>query len=233
MGGGARLDGQVALVRASRMQTNLKGLLEATASVRRFEWSEGASSGPSHAETRWCVANGVRIQRRFNDEGKQEMPNWMHSGFEVTGAPAEVARFKSMMLRPITEADRIFDPHRSGIVLDFNGILPMPPEEALSNYVGWASLNWGVDRNADNLTIHSDEENLIRFQFDTPWEFPTPVFEALAREFPGLVFSGSAFEDSDGNEWKGEFNGANDWGPGEIEWVVNTSLTRDDDEALV
>ncbi|MGC5799041.1 hypothetical protein [Sphingomonas sp. NFX23] len=156
------------------------------------------------------------------------MPNWVHSGFEVKGATAEVARFKSMMFRPITDADRTFDPHRRGIVLDFNGIIPMPPEEALSNYVGWASLNWGVDRNADNLTIHSDEEDGICFQFDTPWEFPTPVFEALAREFPALVFSGSAFEDSDGNEWKGEFNGANDWGPGEIEWVVNTGLTSKD-----
>ena len=158
------------------------------------------------------------------------MPNWVHSGFEVTGAPAEVARFKSMMFRPITETDRIFDPHGQGIALDFNGIIPMPPEDALSNYVGWASLNWGVDRNADNLTIHSDEEDRISFQFDTPWEFPMPVFEALATAFPGLVFSGTAFEDRDGFEWKGEFNGANDWGPGEIEWVVNTSLTRDDDE---
>ena len=156
------------------------------------------------------------------------MPNWVHSGFEVKGATAEVARFKSMMFRPITNADRTFDPHRRGIVLDFNGIIPMPPEEALSNYVGWASLNWGVDRNADNLTIHSDEEDGICFQFDTPWGFPTPVFEALAREFPGLVFSGSAFEDSDRNEWKGEFNGANDWGPGEIQLVVNTGLTSKD-----
>ena len=159
------------------------------------------------------------------------MPNWVGSGFTVTGDPAEVERFKCMMFRPITEAERsgIFDPHGIGIRFDFGGIIPMPPEEALSNYGGWAELNWGTKWNADNLTIHNDVEGEISFQFDTPWDFPTPVFEALADEFPSLVFSGSAFDDNSESEWKGEFNGANDWGPGRIDWLVNIRLTGDDD----
>jgi hypothetical protein len=160
------------------------------------------------------------------------MTTWICSGFSVTGDPDELARFKSTMFRPITEAERsgVFDPHRSGIRLDFNGIIPMPTGMALPDRGEWASLNWGTERNADNLTIRENTEAEIIFQFDTPWDFPTQVFEALANEFPGLVFSGSAFQANDGPEWKGEFNGANDWGPGEIDWDTNTPLTEDDDD---
>jgi len=110
------------------------------------------------------------------------MANWMCSGFIVTGDPAEVGRFKSMMFRRQTDVELAddLDPLGKGLKFDFNGIIPMPAEEALSNYEGWALRNWGSNLNAEMLCVSREKEGEMSFMFDTPWNFPTPVFEALA-----------------------------------------------------
>jgi len=160
------------------------------------------------------------------------MANWMCSGFIVTGDPAEVGRFKSLMFRRQTDVELAedLDPLGKGLKFDFNGIIPMPAEEALSNYEGWALRNWGSNLNAEMLCVSSEKEGEMRFMFDTPWNFPTPVFEALADEFPGLVFRGTAYEENGDYELKGQFNGADDWGPGKTDWLIIKLSGGDDDD---
>ncbi|RSY79346.1 hypothetical protein DAH66_17425 [Sphingomonas koreensis] len=154
------------------------------------------------------------------------MPNYVYSGFTVAGDRSELDRFRRMMFRPVTEADTGALP-RTEMIFDFNGIIPMPPEGERQGYERWATEHWGTKWNAFDLDTQVSED-LIWFQFTTAWDFPTPVFEALAAEFPALVFAGSSYEDNGAFELLGEFNGANDWGPGEIEWA---SFDDDDDDA--
>lgn len=151
------------------------------------------------------------------------MPNFVYSGFNVTGDPAELKRFEHRMFRPATDADNALP--RSSQMFDFNGIIPMPAEAERSFYERWAVEHWGTKWNAFDLD-HRFEDKNIWFQFTTAWDFPTPVFEALAEEFPKLVFAGSSYEDSGEFELLGEFNGADDCGPGEIQWM---SFTDDGD----
>lgn len=157
------------------------------------------------------------------------MPNWVCCGFTVTGDADEVDRFRNMMFRPMDPPD-----HGSGaglpgggLVLDFGAIIPMPAEAARRDHEDWAVRNWGTKWNAQNLLVTRSAVGSVTFQFDTAWDFPTPVFEALSREFPALLFSGSAFEDNGAFELVGEFNGSDPWGPGEIEWIIDTSRDGD------
>lgn len=74
----------------------------------------------------------------------------------------------------------------------------------------------GTKWNAQHLQLHVGD-GFVRFQFDTPWNFPLPVFEALAEEFPNLVFSGSAYEDNGALAFRGQFNGNGSWRPVKVE----------------
>ena len=130
-----------------------------------------------------------------------------------------------MMFRPVTDADTGALPSTE-MIFDFNGILPKPADAELNNYRDWAIECWGTKWNAFDLNRRVEEDN-VWFQFTTAWDFPTPVFEALAAEFPSLIFEGSAYEDSGEFELTGAFNGDDDWGPGKIQWV---DLSSDDDE---
>ena len=172
------------------------------------------------------------------------MPNWVHAGFNVTGDRSELQRFERMMIRPRSEVGMpcyadFPTPRRSvrpgantsegrKLTFDFNGIIPMPPERECPNWEAWAVDNWGTKWNAQEVSTKTKPDN-IWFQFSTPWDFPTPVFEALANEFPMLVFAGSAYWE-DKSAFTGEFNGNDDWGPGEIEWAIDTSADEDEDE---
>ncbi|MBN2973154.1 hypothetical protein JW805_14100 [Roseomonas aeriglobus] len=147
------------------------------------------------------------------------MPNWVYSGFNVTGPPTEIARFKHMMFKPVSDpaSAAVQGSLQKTMMLDFGGILPMPVgEEDVEN---WAVDNWGVKWNALDLDCNLRDRDTVWFQFTTPWDFPTPVFEALASEFPSLIFAGSSYEESGDFELVGEFNGENDWGPGQIQWL--------------
>lgn len=166
------------------------------------------------------------------------MPNYAHAGFNVTGDPNELQRFAQMMIRPAAEVGMIArieppSPPEAGatgpekLTLDFNGIIPSPPADTLMDWEGWAVENWGTKWNARDVDVRVDPHN-IWFQFSTAWAFPTPVFEALAAEFPTLVFAGSAYFDNDDLEFTGEFNGDEPWGPGKIEWIKFDD--EDDDE---
>lgn len=141
------------------------------------------------------------------------MPNWVAAGFNVTGDRAELARFKKLMIKTDETSAK------GDLTLDFNGIIPMPPEEECADPEAWAVANWGTKWNAQSVDISADDPDLVWLQFLTAWDFPDPVFEALAREFPTLVFKGSAYEESGEFELVGQFNGGGTWGPGKIDWL--------------
>lgn len=57
------------------------------------------------------------------------MPNSCCIGFRVIGDPAELERVTSMMFRTV-KSDNLVSRNADGfdLILDFNGIIPMPPE---------------------------------------------------------------------------------------------------------
>jgi hypothetical protein len=170
------------------------------------------------------------------------MPNWCLIGFTVMGDPAEVDRFKAMMIteRP-SESEGKPVPF-----LDFGGIIPVPPEfegrttERYADFGGsvpderefeaWAVENWGTKWDAQNLMLRRGEPGRVGFQFDTAWDFPFPVFDALADEFPTLVFRGSAIEDNKAFAYRGHFNGPDDWDEVDPETFWGDDDHQDDEE---
>jgi hypothetical protein len=78
-------------------------------------------------------------------------------------------------------------------VIDFQQLIPMPAnimnstEEVewhgmkLPEWEAWAIEQWGTTKNACDARYI--ESNVIGF--DTPWCEPEPIFEALAKRFPG------------------------------------------------
>lgn len=156
------------------------------------------------------------------------MPNWCCIGFRVIGDPLELRRFKNMMFKTVENTDPLSD--RSDgleLIFDFNGIIPMPSEAERECYEVWAFRHWGTKWNAQHLHFN-EGDGYIHFLCDTAWDFPLPVFEALADEFPDLVFRGSAYEDNGAFAFRGQFNGDNSWAPAEIE--PNDEQDDDDEE---
>lgn len=61
----------------------------------------------------------------------------------------------------------------------------------------WCIRNWGVKwdfSEEDELGMPFD--GLMDFAVCTPWDFPFPFFETLAKKFPAVSFTGSYSEDS-------------------------------------
>lgn len=67
-------------------------------------------------------------------------------------------------------------------------------ETGHTGWYSWNLANWGTKSNARSFRLIGDEP--LEFLFDTPWSFPWPVFEALAREFPTLQFKCVSFEEA-------------------------------------
>jgi hypothetical protein len=79
-------------------------------------------------------------------------------------------------------------------------------ETGYSGWYSWTIANWGTKRNAYSYRPVSDKP--LEFLFDTAWNFPWPVFETLAREFPTLQFKCLSFDEGWGFAGEGCFNPA-------------------------
>jgi len=143
------------------------------------------------------------------------MPKWVMSTFEVTGEPEEIDRFRALMFAqeppPPAGAAARFLGCTAGTNLDFTGIIPAPVANGADDFEEWALSHWGTFWNARNSRIREHDGGRLLFDFDTAWDFPAPVFKALAIEFPTLVFTGSAHEEQHGFEYQGQFNGNRSW----------------------
>lgn len=160
------------------------------------------------------------------------MTVWVFSGFTITGNNEEIDRFRSKMFKTVRHPydEHSTTPPEFGVILDFNGIIPAPQNLPQLELENWRLEHWGTSWNACHLELLSEADGKLGFQFETAWDFPLPVFRALAKEFPDLVFSGSAFEQGHEFEYLGEFNGKNSWGPGRINWIVGPTEGNDEEE---
>jgi hypothetical protein len=68
-------------------------------------------------------------------------------------------------------------------------------ETGCLDWYEWARRHWGTKWNAYDTSIVAESDTAIEFTFNTAWSFPTPVFDALAKAFPSLVFECWAFEE--------------------------------------
>lgn len=148
------------------------------------------------------------------------MPNFVYAAFNVTGPSPDIEHFCCKMFKTISENgvdchDALGGPK---IILDYAEVLPMPPEWE-DGIEAWGVEAWGTKWCGFDVEHRMTEDGGLWFQFTSAWSFPEDAFKAIAAEFPSLVFDGSAYEESHEFEFVGEFNGANDWGPGEIEWI--------------
>lgn len=79
------------------------------------------------------------------------------------------------------------------------------------NWFDWSVAHWGTKWNSYSCRILDDGEECLQFRFDTAWTFPQPVFEALAKEYPGLVLHCACIGEGGLFSGLGEFNGAADF----------------------
>ena len=146
------------------------------------------------------------------------MPNYVYSTFTVSGPPEEVARFQRKMFitdegdGASVQSARV----RPEIYLNFDAVIPMPEEFKVSGAEAWAVRHWGTKWLAFDVHAVEHEPGKLWFQFTTAWDFPTAAFEAIAAEFPNLLFQGSAYEENHEFELKGQFNGEYPWGPAKL-----------------
>ena len=106
---------------------------------------------------------------------KKQYDDWMKSAYEKRRQQElEVDYTVDMEIidgRPITEAmsNRFIKKYGS------------------DNWYDWSVDNWGTkwDNNEDSVSFSEDSENLY-YDFDTAWEPPQGIYNALAKEFPTL-----------------------------------------------
>lgn len=110
------------------------------------------------------------------------MPNWVSNTLRVIKG----------------DAKEIFDFVRTEkSVFDFNKLIPMPDsiENAKETVVrqsgfevpawyAWSIDNWGTKWNACDAEYSTKDPGHVIW-FDTAWNPPVPVFDALAKRFPG------------------------------------------------
>lgn len=77
-------------------------------------------------------------------------------------------------------------------------------ETGYASWYPWCIKNWGTKWGAYSYRPVRDVP--FEFLFETAWNFPTPVFEALAREFPALSFQCLTFDEGWNFAGTGFFN---------------------------
>ena len=84
-------------------------------------------------------------------------------------------------------------------------------ETGHADWYAWSCATWGTKWNAYGCSGVSVEDGVLSFVFDTAWDFPEPVFEALAKAYPDLVFICACFDEGWVFAGRGEFNGKADF----------------------
>ena len=113
------------------------------------------------------------------------MPNWCENEVTITGDTEEqIEEFKKY----VTAGECEFS---------FDAIIPMPEniKETTYNHLGsnvnpnwydWSIENWGTKWDADDVQIVDEDENSIKYIFDTAWSPPEPICVALRTKFPAI-----------------------------------------------
>ena len=67
----------------------------------------------------------------------------------------------------------------------------------------WSIQNWGVKWNPSEVYLEELDNGFLRYCFSTAWDFPEPIFHALAEKYPNVFVEGTMDEESGG--FHGEF----------------------------
>lgn len=69
----------------------------------------------------------------------------------------------------------------------------------------WCTKNWGTKWNACDVNVYRTEDEL-EYTFNTAWDAPRPVIEALADKYPDVHICHVYVYDGDENEFYDEYN---------------------------
>lgn len=83
-------------------------------------------------------------------------------------------------------------------------------ETGYPSWYEWSIDHWGTKWGAYSpmMTDAAPESGAVGFGFDTAWDFPTPIFEELARRFPTLSFDCVCFDEGWNFAGEGKFSAA-------------------------
>lgn len=136
------------------------------------------------------------------------MTNHVAHKFTITGNEKDIQTF----------IDECFDTENQ---FNFNTLIPMPEilkntirgntsamqteeykakeKEAIettghNNWHSWRLEHWETKWGAYS-TDYENHGDLIELEFDTAWSCPKPIFEALSKKFPTLIFKGYALDE--------------------------------------
>lgn len=141
------------------------------------------------------------------------MPDWTTTRLFMTGPENEIIRFKKQCIHALPD-DKIFEE-----TLDFNALVQMPDDVKLTmteavipkdltpalNWYNRRMKYWGTKRLPSRLFERQVSDDVFDCIFDTAWQCPHPVIEAVAVAFPALKGFVVSYDYSDGTGQIGEF----------------------------
>lgn len=68
-------------------------------------------------------------------------------------------------------------------------------ETGFTDWYDWSIEKWGTKWNAYSFEIMVDEPEELEFRFDTAWGVPEPILDAIAKEFPTINGTVTAFDE--------------------------------------
>lgn len=113
----------------------------------------------------------------------------------ITGKPKDIHKLIKQVGVTQKEVDD-FNENKETI-FSFNKIIPMPESEK-DNWYEWRVANWNTKWNADIQyeTFDQWENGEVFVEFNTAWDTPTPIIEAVSKQNPKLTFSLRVREES-------------------------------------
>jgi hypothetical protein len=162
------------------------------------------------------------------------MPNWVYNEVKIIGELSDVADFIETASKPAlftSEGESISE-------LSFANFIH-PPQHALesgeywatngwengqetgntpNNWYNWNHDNWGTKWDACEVVMELGAR-ATSYKFKTAWAPPTPVLEAMWKQFPQLRFE-VWFEEEQG--WGGQVHVED----GKIQWAKTWELTQ-------
>ncbi len=109
------------------------------------------------------------------------MPNWTYNTVVFEGNEKQLKTLKTMLKSDEND-------------FDFNNIIPMPKDTfrgnlgeeerekyGENNWYDWSINNWGTKWNAVDTQLVDDTDKILSYQFNTAWDCPRQIAEALIR----------------------------------------------------
>lgn len=138
------------------------------------------------------------------------MPNWVANKIMITGPASEVRRFDDTCIRPQrNEAQRSLDfealvPMPHSIVRSLQGSTAdagQPAQNILSedHWYGWCTQHWGTKWNCSGFSEFVRESERYACYFETAWNYPEPIFQAFASQYP--LLTAQIFATDEANDW--------------------------------